>query len=98
VPDTPRRPLLGVALIVLMAAGFACMDTGVRLLAGVFPVLLMLWLRYAFRALVMAVWLALAPKGRFRAAHPRFQLLRGALLLLTSAMIFFGLQHMPVRS
>jgi drug/metabolite transporter (DMT)-like permease len=88
--------LLGVALIVAMAAGFAGMDTGVRWLAGVFPVLLMLWLRYAFQAVVMGVWLALAPAGRFRAAHPRFQVLRGTLLLVTSAMIFFGLQHMPV--
>ena len=33
-----------------MVAGFAAMDTGVRALAGVFPVLLMLWLRYAFQA------------------------------------------------
>ena len=91
-----QRPLLGVGLIVLMAAGFAGMDTGVRSLAGVFPVLLMLWLRYAFQALVMALWLGLAGSAGFRAAHPRFQALRGALLLVTSAMIFFGLQHMPV--
>ena len=95
-PETRTRPLLGVALIVLMAAGFAGMDTGVRWLAGVFPVLLMLWLRYAFQAVVMALWLARSPPGSFHAAHPRFQLLRGSLLLFTSAMIFFGLQHMPV--
>jgi len=93
---TDHRPLLGVSLIVLMAAGFAGMDTGVRWLAGVFPVLLMLWLRYAFQAVVMAVWLGLSPGLSFRAAHPRFQMLRGALLLVTSAMIFFGLQYMPV--
>jgi drug/metabolite transporter (DMT)-like permease len=65
-------------------------------LAGALPVLLMLWLRYAFQAVVMALWLALSPHGSFRAAHPRFQLLRGALLLLTSAMIFVGLRYMPV--
>ena len=94
--DARQRPLLGVALIVLMAAGFAGMDTGVRWLAGVFPVLLMLWLRYAFQAVVMALWLVLARGASFRAAHPRFQALRGTLLLVTSAMIFFGLQHMPV--
>ncbi len=94
--DAQPRPLLGVGLIVLMAAVFAGMDTGVRWLAGAFPVLLMLWLRYAFQAVVMALWLALAPGGSFRAAHPRFQALRGSLLLITSAMIFFGLQHMPV--
>jgi len=94
--EARQRPLLGVALIVLMAAGFAGMDTGVRWLAGVFPVLLMLWLRYAFQAVLMALWLVLARGARFRAAHPRFQALRGTLLLVTSAMIFFGLQHMPV--
>ena len=82
--------------MLLMVAGFAAMDTGVRLLAGVFPVLLMLWLRYAFQALVMALWLLLMPGASFEVAHPRFQVLRGTLLLVTSAMIFFGLQHMPV--
>jgi drug/metabolite transporter (DMT)-like permease len=82
--------------MLLMVAGFACMDTGVRALAGVLPVLLMLWLRYAFQAAVMALWLLLIPGNRFRVAHPRFQVLRGTLLLATSAMIFFGLQYMPV--
>ncbi len=82
--------------MLLMVAGFAGMDTGVRALAGVLPVLLMLWLRYAFQAVVMALWLLLIPGAGFRVAHPRFQVLRGTLLLATSAMIFFGLQHMPV--
>ena len=91
-----HRPLLGVSLIVLMVSGFAGMDTGVRWLAGVFPVVLMLWLRYAFQAALMAVWIAFAPTLRFRAAHPRFQLLRAALLLITSALMFIALQYMPV--
>ncbi len=95
-PEPRQRPLLGVGLMLLMVAGFAGMDTGVRALAGVFPVLLMLWLRYAFQAAVMALWLLLWPGAGFRVAHPRFQVLRGTLLLVTSAMIFFGLQHMPV--
>ena len=94
--DRGQRPLLGVCLIVLMAAGFAGMDTGVRLLRGAMPVVLMLWLRYAFQAIVMALWLSRSPNLSFHSAHPRFQLLRAALLLFTSAMIFFGLQHMPV--
>jgi drug/metabolite transporter (DMT)-like permease len=96
VPERRQRPLLGVGLMLLMVAGFAGMDTGVRALAGVFPVVLMLWLRYAFQAVVMTLWLLLVPGAGFRVAHPRFQLLRGTLLLVTSAMIFFGLQHMPV--
>ncbi len=91
-----QRPLLGVALIVLMAAGFAGMDTTVRALGGAIPVVLMLWLRYGLQAVVMAVWLARSPHLSFHSDHPRFQVLRATLLLFTSAMIFFGLQHMPV--
>jgi drug/metabolite transporter (DMT)-like permease len=91
-----QRPLLGVVLIVLTAAGFAVMDTAVRALGGAIPVVLMLWLRYALQALVMAAWLARSPRIGFHSDHPRFQFLRAALLLFTSAMIFFGLQHMPV--
>lgn len=96
-----QRPLLGIALIVLMASCFASMDSSIRYLGGFIPVLLILWLRYGFQALAMTLWLAWAAfSGRqrqpFRAAHPRFQALRGLLLLFTSAMSFYGVQHMPV--
>jgi drug/metabolite transporter (DMT)-like permease len=91
-----QRPDLGIALIVLMAACFAGMDTIIKYAGKVVPVLLMLWMRYAFQAAVMAVWLARSKTAGFRAAHPSFQWIRGTLLLVTSAMSFFGLQHMPV--
>ncbi len=90
-----QRPALGIALVFLMAACFASMDSLIRHLGSLaLPVLLILWARYSVQAVAMAVWLA--AKGSFRAAHPRFQLLRGLLLLGTSAMSFFGVQLMPV--
>ena len=46
--------------------------------------------------IVMAVWLLRSRTSGFRAAHPRFQALRGVLLLLTSSASFFGVQYMPV--
>jgi len=92
---TPR-PGLGVALVLGMAACFAAMDTTTRLVGGVVPVLLLLTARYAFQAAVMAVWLAFSRTHHLRSAHPRFQWLRGALLLATSAMSFYGVQYMPV--
>ncbi|HEX2009664.1 MAG TPA: DMT family transporter [Roseateles sp.] len=95
-----HRPLLGIALIVLMATCFASMDSTIRYLGGFLPVLLILWLRYSFQAVAMLGWLAIAAlRGKpdvFRAAHPRFQAVRGMLLLFTSAMSFYGVQHMPV--
>ena len=97
--ETPRasHPLLGVALIVLMGAAFAVLDTSVRWLGSTaVPVLLILAWRYATQAAVMAVWLVLSRRHSFRPTQPRFQMLRGTLLLATSALSFYGLQHMPV--
>ena len=93
---TGRHPLLGVGLVLVMGALFATMDTTVRFLGGALPVLLMLTARYVFQATVMTAWIALARGQRFRPEHPRFQVLRGVLLLVTSAFSFLGLQWMPV--
>lgn len=96
----PERTLLGVMLVLLMAMCFATLDTTAKFLGQSLPVLLILWARYVLQALFMAVWLAVhALRGGgnlFATAHPRFQVLRGALLLLTSALMFYGLQLMPV--
>lgn len=90
------RPALGIALMTGAAACFATMDTTTRWLGAVLPVQLMLWTRYSLHAVVMALWLSLDRGKTFRTAHPRFQFLRGALLLGSSALAFHGLQHMPV--
>ncbi|TMH35110.1 MAG: EamA/RhaT family transporter [Betaproteobacteria bacterium] len=79
-----------------MGVCFAGMDTSIKYAGRVTPVLLMLWVRYAFQASVMALWLMRSKRAGFRAAHLKFQWLRGTLLLVTSAMSFFGVQHMPV--
>lgn len=92
----PQRPLLGIGLVLVMTLLFAGMDTAIRWLGGAMPVLLMLTLRYVFQAVVMTAWLARRGWAGFRPAHPRFQVLRGLLLLVTSVFSFFGLQHVPV--
>jgi drug/metabolite transporter (DMT)-like permease len=93
---TSPRPGLGVLLIILMAACFATMDTTIKYAGAFWPVLLIMWVRYLIQAGVMGVWLALGPSGGFRAAHPRFQAVRGLLLLGTSTMSFYGVQYLPV--
>ena len=96
----PTRRALGVALILGASLWFALLDTNAKYLGQQLPVATILWCRYAVQALLMAVWLGVlqARSGRpmFVTAHPRFQLLRGVLLLLCSALLFFGVQHMPV--
>lgn len=91
------RPLLGIGLILLMGACFAVLDTTVKFVVLSVPVLAVVWSRYLIQAIVMASWL-LRPAHRhlLRAAHPRFQFVRGMLLLIVSALGFFGLQFLPV--
>jgi drug/metabolite transporter (DMT)-like permease len=85
-----------VALMIATTACFASMDTSIRAMGPALPVLLMLTARYLFQAVAMGLWLGLAPGRRLRTAHPRFQVLRGLLLLSTSAFSFWGVQFMPV--
>lgn len=95
-PGTAPHPTLGVVLILLMAACFATLDTTVKYIGAAVPVLVILWFRYLFQAVVMLGWLAHQGLGRLRPGRPGFQLLRGSLLLSTSSLSFFGLQYMPV--
>jgi drug/metabolite transporter (DMT)-like permease len=91
-----HRPGLGIALTLLVALAFASMDTFTRWLGGLLPVLLLLTVRYLTQATLMAGWLALRRRGGFWPRHPRFQIVRGLLLLTTSALTFYGVQRMPV--
>jgi drug/metabolite transporter (DMT)-like permease len=85
----------GILLMVAAVSCFAAMDTGVRHIGGTVPVLMLLILRYLTQALLMAPALVLSGLG-FRSPRPRFQVLRGALLLACSAITFIGLRYMPV--
>jgi drug/metabolite transporter (DMT)-like permease len=93
------RMLLGTGLCVMALACFATLDTTTRWVTaslGV-PVMMALWTRYTIQALANTV-LMLPVRGRslLRTQHPRFQALRGTLLLLTSMFAFFSLRYIPV--
>mgnify|MGYP000417385343 CR=1 FL=1 len=88
-----QRPGAGIALVLVMAACFATMDTTVKFVGALLPVLVVLWARYGVQAAAMAVWLAVSSRrggAGFRSAHPRFQAARGALLLASSTFGFFA--------
>jgi drug/metabolite transporter (DMT)-like permease len=76
---------------------FSMMDAGVKYVGAVLPLILVLWTRYAVQAVVMTVWIA-RTRGRsgFRADHPRFQVARGTLLLVVSALAFYSVRVMPL--
>ncbi|WP_084360805.1 DMT family transporter [Hydrogenophaga palleronii] len=93
----PAQAVLGIAFLVLATACFAVLDTSVKYVGAFVPVLIAVWFRYVFHAVVVsAVMLPVRGRSLARTQHPRFQLLRGALLLTVSALSFVALQYMPV--
>jgi drug/metabolite transporter (DMT)-like permease len=93
----PPRALAGIALVVAAVACFGALDTTTKYVSVSVPLLMALWCRYAFQA--VATTLTVLP-GRgmsvWRTRNPRFQWLRGALLLTSSLLAFASLKYMPV--
>ncbi len=87
----------GILLIVLAALAFALLDTATKHATQLAPVLMLLWFRYAFQAVVtFLLRFPVQRRSLFATPNPRFQALRGVLLLATSFCSFFGLQYLPV--
>ncbi len=87
----------GIFLIILAALFFASLDTAAKRATQTVPLLMLLWFRYAFQAVVtLALRFPVQKTGIFATPNPRFQMLRGTLLLICSACAFFGLQYLPV--
>ena len=87
----------GIALLILAIACFAVLDTTTKVVSASVPVVMAMWFRYAFQAVATTtIMLPVRGLGMLRTAHPKFQCLRGVLLLTTSALAFFSLKYMPV--
>lgn len=87
----------GILLIMVATLSFATLDTATRHATQLAPVLMLLWFRYAFQAITTLVLRYPRQQMRlFATPNPRFQALRGALLLCTSLCSFYGLKYLPV--
>jgi drug/metabolite transporter (DMT)-like permease len=99
VSSSPARPsvLTGIALVVTAMACFASLDTTAKLISASVPLLMAIWFRYCFQAIVTT--LAVVPRfgvAVLKTQHPRFQMLRGLLLLTSSFFAFGSLKYLPV--
>ncbi|CAN5615010.1 DMT family transporter [soil metagenome] len=92
-----ERLLAGIGLMLIALACFATLDTSTKISVSTVPVLMGVWFRYAFQAVVTTVFLLpMHGTALLRTAHPKYHVLRGALLLLTSILAFFSLRYMPL--
>jgi drug/metabolite transporter (DMT)-like permease len=91
------RTLAGIGLVLLAVACFATLDTATKRSTAAVPILMGVWVRYAFQA--VATTMVLLPRhgtAVLRTHHPRYQLLRGTLLLASSILAFLSLRYMPL--
>ncbi len=96
-PEPTARPLQGIVFLLCAVACFAVLDTTVKHVSTVVSVLVAVWFRYLFQALVVSGVMLLAPgPSRRRTDHPKFQVLRGLLLLSVSVLSFISVSLMPV--
>jgi drug/metabolite transporter (DMT)-like permease len=89
--------LAGVALVITAMACFASLDTIAKLISASVPLLMAIWFRYFFQAALTT--LVVVPRrglAVLKTQHPRFQLLRGMLLLTSSFFAFGSLKYLPV--
>ncbi len=94
---TRSSSLAGIGFAVLASACFATLDTTTKSISAAVSLLVALWFRYTFQAVVTT---AIVWRGRglrmFDTRHPRFQLSRGLLLFVSSLLAFYSLKYMPV--
>jgi len=89
--------LAGIALAVAAVACFATLDTTTKVATATVPLLMALWFRYCFQAVVTtAVMLPQRGWGIWRTRRPGLQVLRGMLLLSSSGTAFLSLKFLPV--
>lgn len=93
---THPQTLTGMLLALTALACFATLDTTTKVVTLTVPMLLALWFRYAFHAVVTTA--VLLPRGRamLRTQRLGLQCLRGALLFITSLFTFWSVRYMPV--
>ena len=93
----PGQVLKGIGMAIAAMACFATLDTTTKWVSLSAPLMVAMFFRYAFQALATTL-IELPRQGRALLHTERLglQLLRGALLLVTSIFTFLSLQHMPV--
>jgi drug/metabolite transporter (DMT)-like permease len=94
---TSDRPLIGILLVVAAMSVVPFMDALAKYLSGHIPVLQVVWSRYFFHfCLIFPVVLWRYGPRRMVPAKPLLQLVRGALLLASTALFFAAIAYMPL--
>jgi len=87
----------GVALLVCAICSFTLLDATAKHLSATYPVPMIVWARYFFHVVLLALLFGPRMGTRLvRTRRPLMQLVRGAMLGLSSLFFFLGLAYLPL--
>lgn len=97
-PAHPENTIAGIGWMLVTVFWFVSLDTGAKYLLQSYPVLQVVWMRFAV-ALVFAVAAMGRGIGRDMASRkPSLQVLRSILLAVTTALFFLGIRTTPLAT
>ncbi len=92
-----KHALWGIGLLLMALACFAVLDTTTKHVTLVVPIVMAVWARYFFQALLItSVVLPLKGLTVLQTKNPRQQLTRGVLLAVVTGLAFSSLKFLPV--
>jgi drug/metabolite transporter (DMT)-like permease len=92
-----NQPLKGIALILLATFLFSSHDTLSKYLSGIYPIMMVVWVRYVVHTALMAcIFMPSSGLRVLRTKRPGLQALRAACLLGTSLLFTSGLMFIPI--
>ena len=90
-------PYRGILIYILAGVGFTLLDGTAKYLARDYHILQVVWGRYVFHTLALAMIMPASMWRRpFASARPPLQLARSVLLLLATLFFFFSLQYLQL--
>lgn len=91
------KPLLGILLILSSGVLLASHDGMSKFLAGIYPVVFVVWARYlAQSVLMLALFTPQMGRRMFRTRRPLLQLVRGLSLVSISLLFITALRYIPL--
>ncbi|MGE8154216.1 DMT family transporter [Pseudomonas vancouverensis] len=92
-----NQPFKGILLIIVATFLFSSHDALSKYLSGFYPIVMVVWARYAVHTLLMAgIFLPQSGLRVLRTRRPVLQLFRALCLLGTSLFFTTGLQYIPL--
>ena len=97
ISPSARKPLHGIGFMIFMTICFASLDASAKYLSNELPLWMLLWGRYAFNFLFVALFfLRGAPADIIRTKNIKLQILRSILLVASTVTFWRALVFLPL--